>query len=105
MLLHKALAEMAGTFVMIFVGGGAILLSERFPQYFPSFGIAVTFGAIIALMILALGHFSGAHFNPAVTLAFAAAGRFPVSSVPVYWLGQFAGGLAAAGLLLILKKI
>ena len=100
----KALAEMAGTFAMIFVGGSSILLSERYPQIFPSFGIALTFGTVIALLILAAGNLSGAHFNPAVTLAFAAAKRFPVSHIGAYWLSQCAGGLGAAGLLILMRK-
>ena len=96
-LASKAFAEMIGTFAIIFVGGGSILLSERFPHFFPSFGVAFTFGSIITLMILALGHLSGAHFNPAVTLAFAVAKRFPAPQIYVYWLSQCAGGLFAAG--------
>ena len=101
----KALAEMAGTFAVIFVGGGSILLAERYPDFFPSFGVAVAFGLIITLMILSLGHLSGAHFNPAVTLAFAVAKRFPPAQIAVYWLSQCAGGLAAAVLLTALRKI
>lgn len=104
-LLMKALAEMVGTFAIIFVGGSSILLSERYPNLFPSFGIAVTFGSVVALMILAVGHLSGAHFNPAVTLAFAVAKRFPAAQIVVYWLSQCAGGLLAAVLLIGLRKV
>ena len=103
-LAGKALAEMLGTFAIIFVGGGSILLSERWPQFFPSAGIALTFGGIIALMILVLGNVSGAHFNPVVTLAFSVARRFPAAQVILYWFSQCAGGLLAAGLLLLLRK-
>ncbi|OGW85629.1 MAG: hypothetical protein A3C35_01980 [Omnitrophica bacterium RIFCSPHIGHO2_02_FULL_46_11] len=105
MLVGKSLAEMIGTFAVIFVGGSSILLAERFPNIFPSFGVAATFGLMITLMILAFGYLSGAHFNPAVTLAFAVAGRFPASEVLFYWLGQSAGGLFAAGLLIMLRRI
>ena len=104
-LAIKALAEMAGTFAIIFVGGSSILLSEKFPNLFPSFGIAITFGCVVTLMILAVGHLSGAHFNPAVTLAFAVTKRFPAEQVFLYWLSQCTGGLAAAGLLIALKQI
>ncbi len=105
LVMKAALAEMTGTFVIIFVGGGSILISEKFPHLFPSFGIALTFGTIVMLMILAIGHLSGAHFNPAVTLALALLKRFPVSQIPIYWFSQCAGGAAAAGLLTFLKRL
>ena len=105
LLTHKALAEMIGTFTMIFVGGGSIVLSERFPQVFPAFIIPVAWGLTIALMIFAVGHISGAHFNPAVTLAFVAAGRLPASQIFLYWGSQFCGGFMAIALLDVLKKI
>ena len=104
-LAGKALAEVIGTFLVISIGGGSILLLEKYPAFFPSFGVAVTFGTIVALMILAVGQFSGAHFNPAVTLAFAVVKRLPASQVPVYWMSQCVGGLAAAGILILLKKL
>ena len=104
-MLQKALAEMTGTFAMIFVGMGSILLSEKFPQNFPVAGIPIAWGPTIALMILVFGSLSGAHFNPAVTLVFAAAKRLPAAHIPIYWASQFMGGLTAFGLLEILKKI
>lgn len=102
-LFTKAFAEMTGTFAVIFVGGGSILLAER-TQFFPSAGIAITFGLVVTLMILALGGLSGAHFNPAVTLAFAVARDFPRGQVLVYWASQCAGGLLAAALLLFFEN-
>src|SRR3989344_596526 len=93
------LAEMMGTFAIIFVGGSSILLRERFPQLVPAYGVPIAWGLTIALMIAALGHLSGAHFNPAVTLAFAAAKRWPFVQVACYWGSQFCGGLAAIVLL------
>ncbi len=104
-LALKALAEMTGTFAIIFVGGSSILLSEKFPGQFPAAGVAITFGSIVALMILALGVRSGAHFNPAVTLAFAIAHGFPAAQIILYWSSQLAGGLLAACLLLFLKRL
>ncbi len=101
----KVLAEMAGTFAIILIGGGSILLSEKFPNFFPSFGVAVTFGVIITLMILIFGGLSGAHFNPAVTLAFAVTKRIPAGDIPIYFLGQCTGGLLAGIFLVFLKKI
>ncbi len=105
LMVNKALAEMIGTFAIIFVGGGSILISERFPNIFPSFWIAVTFGSIITLMILAFGYLSGAHFNPAVTLAFAVTRRIPAVQVPLYWVSQCVGGLLAALFLILVRKI
>ncbi len=105
MMTQSALAEVIGTFTMIFVGGGSIVLTERYPQVFPVFIIPIAWGATIALMIFAVGRISGAHFNPAVTLAFAVSKRLPVDRVLVYWASQFCGGLAAIALLEALKKL
>ncbi len=105
MLTYKALAEIIGTFSMIFVGGGSILLSERYPNIVPAYLVPITWGLTICLMIFAVGRISGAHFNPAVTLAFAVVKRPPVSQVLVYWGSQFMGALIAIGLLEALKKI
>ncbi len=104
-MMQKVLAEMTGTFTMIFIGVGSILLLEKYPQSFPTFGIPIAWGLTIALMIIVFGHVSGAHFNPAVTVVFAVAKRLPVAYVPIYWASQVAGGLAALGLLEALKKI
>ncbi len=95
---------MIGTFIMISAGGGSILLTEKFPNFFPPVTIALTFGLIITLMIVMLASSSGAHFNPAVTLAFAVTKRIPISQVPMYWASQLAGGFAAAILLMALKR-
>ena len=102
-LAAKAFAETIGTFTMIFVGGGSILLVER--GTIPAFCIPVAWGLVIGLMIVAMGHVSGAHFNPAVTLAFVAAKKLPLSLVPLYWGSQFAGGLIAVGFLGVLQRI
>ncbi len=102
-LISKIFAEMIGTFTMIFVGGGSILLVER--NMIPAVCIPLAWGVVIALMILAMGSISGAHFNPAVTLMFALSKRLPMSLVPVYWGSQCLGGLAAVGLLGALQKI
>ncbi len=98
-LFYKSLAEIAGTFAMIFVGAGSILLSERYPQTVSAHWIPLAWGGTIALMIFAMGRISGAHFNPAVTLAFVAADRFPVNQIPLYWGSQFFGGFMAVSLL------
>ena len=104
-LFHKSLAEFAGTFVIVFAGCGALMLRDRFPNLIPSAVIPLIFGLAVMVMILAVGPISGAHFNPAVTLAFVAAKRFPAALISVYLFSQCAGGLSAAGLLMALRKI
>ena len=105
LLTQKAFAEILGTFTMIFIGGGSMILTERYPQIFPSFIIPIAWGLTIALMIFAVGHISGAHFNPAVTLAFVVAKRLPASQLLFYWGSQFFGGFMAISALGVLKKI
>lgn len=102
LLAHKALAETMGTFTMVFVGGGSIILSEK--HIIPAFCIPIAWGLVICLMIVAVGSVSGAHFNPAVTLAFAIAKRLPPSEVLFYWMSQFMGGAMAVLLLGVLNK-
>lgn len=98
----KVLAEFIGTFGLVFMGCGSIMVSERFPGSIPEFAIPVVFGLVVAAMVYAVGHISGAHFNPAVTLAFAVARHFPAKEVLVYWAAQFIGAFAAMGTLTLL---
>ena len=69
---------------------------------FSPLAIAVVFGLTVAVMIYALGHLSGAHFNPAVTLAFAVTKHFPFGQIGAYWLSQITGAFLAIGLLALL---
>jgi aquaporin NIP len=101
-LFFKALAEMGGTFALIFVGGASIILTER--NILPSICVPIAWGLMVFLMIIAVGHISGAHFNPAVTLAFAVAKRIPVDQIWFYWASQAVGGVAAVNLLRVLGK-
>lgn len=94
-LLSKCLAEGIGTYALVFFGCGSVMMAERFAGSIPPFAIPLIFGAVVATMIYALGHISGAHFNPAVTLAFAITRHFPLRQVFPYWLAQFIGGIAA----------
>jgi MIP family channel proteins len=97
----KALAELIGTFSMVFLGCGSVMVAERFPGTMNHAGVSVVFGLAVAAMIYAVGHISGAHFNPAVTLAFAAARHFPFEEVPAYWAAQITGAVLAIGVLKI----
>lgn len=101
-MLSKLLAEAIGTFAMVFAGCGAIMVAERFPGSLPSAAVPIVFGLVVAAMIYSVGHISGAHFNPAVTLAFALGRHFPARQVVPYWAAQVAGALAASGLLAML---
>lgn len=99
MLLRRALAELIGTFGLVFAGTGAIIINAETGGVIGHVGIGITFGLIIMVMIYAVGHISGAHFNPAVTIAFAAARHFPLSNVPAYIAAQLAGAILASALL------
>lgn len=97
--LQKGLAECIGTFALVFFGCGSIMVSASSLEAIPAYFIPVIFGAVVAVMIYTVGHISGAHFNPAVTLAFAVTRHFPVNQLPSYWLAQFSGAIAAIGAL------
>ncbi len=102
LLWRKVLAEAVGTYGLVTAGCGAIMVNAQ-TGALGHVGIALTFGLIITVMIAATGHISGAHFNPAVTIAFALTRHFPWFQVPFYVGGQLvAAGLAALTLRLIL---
>ena len=94
--LPRALvAEAIGTFALVFAGCGAIMVDHQ-THALGHVGVAISFGLVIMIMIYAVGHISGAHFNPAVTFAFAVSRHFPPARVLAYWAAQLAGALAAA---------
>jgi MIP family channel proteins len=95
---RRLAAEGLGTFALVFFGVGAIMVDANGGDL-GKLGIALAFGLAITTMIYALGHISGAHFNPAVSFAFALGRHFPWQLVGAYWLAQSAGALAAALLL------
>ena len=100
-LWRRAGAECVGAFVLVLAGCGAIVVNER-DGALGQVGMALTFGLAIMVMVAAAGHLSGAHFNPAVTLALALTRHFPWREAPIYWLAQMAGAVAAAGCLRLL---
>lgn len=95
-MLRKFLAEFLGTFALIFAGTGAIVINAESGGAITHLGVALTFGLIVLAMIYTLGDVSGAHMNPAVTVAFAAAGLFPFASILLYSAAQFSGALLAS---------
>jgi MIP family channel proteins len=95
---RKLAAELVGTFALVFAGCGAIMVDAK-TNALGHVGVAISFGLVIMVMIYALGHISGAHFNPAVTLAFALSRHFPWSRALGYWMAQLAGALLAAAIL------
>src|SRR5216684_3347613 len=98
---QKLIAEFLGTFALIFFGAGAVCTD----QYLHStgglglLGIALAHGLAIALMVSSLGHISGGHFNPAVTIGFWVTKRLSTVDTILYWVAQLAGAIAAAFLL------
>ncbi|GHO95097.1 aquaporin [Reticulibacter mediterranei] len=95
-------AEAIGTFGLVFAGCGAIMIDTLSKGQITHVGIGLVFGLIITVMIYSLGHVSGAHFNPAVTLGFVLARHFPLRRLAGYWLAQLLGAALAAGCLRVL---
>jgi MIP family channel proteins len=91
-------AEAIGTFALVFAGCGAIMVNAKTGQL-GHVGVAISFGLVILFGIYAVGHISGAHFNPAVTLAFALTRHFPWRRAGLYWSAQLLGAFTAAALL------
>jgi MIP family channel proteins len=98
-LLRRAAAEGIGVFALVFAGCGAIVAEAEHPGALGAIGIAFVFGLIVMAMVYATGHLSGAHLNPAVTLAFALTRHFPGRETVAYLAAQVAGALVAAALL------
>ncbi|MFN8271016.1 MAG: aquaporin [Chitinophagaceae bacterium] len=94
--MNKYIAELTGTFALVFCGTGAIVIDQQSGGAVTNVGIAITFGFIVMAMIYALGDISGAHMNPAVTIAFSIAKRFPLQQVLPYIASQLAGAILAS---------
>ena len=98
----KLWAEFIGTYCLLFAGTGAIIINDISGGAVTHVGIALTFGLIVFAMIVALGDISGAHLNPAVTLGFFLAGRFPAPAVAPYVASQLSGAVLSSATLLVL---
>jgi MIP family channel proteins len=96
--LRPLVAEAIGTFALVFAGCGAIMVDAKTHEL-GHVGVAIAFGLVIMFGIYAVGHISGAHFNPSVTFAFALSRHFPWPRAVAYWGAQLFGALAAAALL------
>src|SRR5450432_2688336 len=94
--MRKYVAEMIGSFALVFCGTGAIIINQETSGTITHAGIAITFGLIVMAMIYALGDISGAHLNPAVSIAFTLAGRLPVSALAYYIASQVVGAFLAS---------
>jgi aquaporin Z len=99
---HRLIAEFLGTFVIVFAGTGAIVVNEISGGVIGHAGVALTFGLVVAAMIYTFGDTSGAHLNPAVSIGFAIASRFPAKDLFGYITAQMLGALTASGLLKLL---
>ena len=101
----RALAEFIGTFWLVFGGCGSAVLSAAFPNFGIGFlGVALAFGLTVLTLAFAIGHISGCHLNPAVTIGLTAGGRFRTSDVPAYLAAQVTGAIAGAGVLLVIAS-
>ncbi|XP_024969060.1 nodulin-26-like [Cynara cardunculus var. scolymus] len=97
---QKIIAELLGTYILIFAGCGSALVDRD--RSLTILGIAMVWGLCLMALIYSLGHISGAHFNPAVSIAFAASGRLPLLYVPMYVVSQILGSALACLTLKIL---
>lgn len=94
--IQKIIAEIFGTYFLIFAGCGAVTVNQSKNGQITFPGVAIVWGLAVMVMVYAVGHISGAHFNPAVTVAFATCGRFPWKQVPAYAAAQVIGSTAAS---------
>jgi MIP family channel proteins len=93
---REIMAEGIGTFILVFAGTGAVMVDRLSAGGITHLGISIVFGSVVAALIYALGHISGAHFNPSVTLAFWTSGFFPAYKVLPYILAQVLGAVLAS---------
>ena len=98
--MNRLTAEFIGTFWLVFGGCGSAVLAAGFPEVgIGLLGVSLAFGLTVLTMAYAVGHVSGGHFNPAVTLGLALAGRFGWGDLAQYWVAQVVGGICGAAVL------
>lgn len=103
--LNRGFAEAMGTFWLVFGGCGSAIYAAAFPEVgIGLLGVAFAFGLTVLTMAYAIGHISGCHLNPAVTLGLVAGGRFPVKDAPLYIIFQLIGAIFAAFLLYVIAS-
>ena len=101
-IAKRTAAEAIGTFWLVFGGCGSAVIAAGFPEVgIGLLGVSLAFGLTVLTMAYAIGHISGCHLNPAVTLGLWVGGRFPARDMPLYVAGQLVGAISAALLLLI----
>ena len=104
-LTRRLLAELIGTFWLVFGGCGAAVLAAAFPNLGISFlGVALAFGLTVLTMAYAIGHISGCHLNPAVSIGLWAGKRFPARDLGPYIVAQVLGAILGAGVLLLIAS-
>jgi len=104
-LSRRAAAEFIGTFWLVFGGCGAAVMDAAFPGLGIGFaGVALAFGLTVLTMAYAIGHISGCHLNPAVSVGLAVAKRFPASEVPAYIVAQVLGGIVGSAVLYVIAS-
>jgi len=102
-MFRKLSAEAFGTFWLVFGGCGSALIAAAFPEVGIGFvGVSLAFGLTVLTMAYAVGGISGGHFNPAVSLGLAVAGRFEYRELIPYWIAQLVGGIVAAAVLYLI---
>lgn len=94
--MRKYIAELIGTFALVFCGAGAIVINQESGGVVTHVGVAITFGLIVMSMIYAFGNTSGAHINPAVSIAFTVAGKFSIKELMPYIISQMIGAVLAS---------
>ncbi len=104
-MLKKLIAEFIGTAWLVFGGCGAAVLAAGFPGLGIGFvGVSLAFGLTVLTMAYAIGHISGCHLNPAVTVGLWAGGRFPAKEIPGYVIAQVLGAVAGAAILYVIAS-
>ncbi|KAL1328796.1 hypothetical protein HN51_038578 [Arachis hypogaea] len=97
LLFQKMVAELVGTYFLIFTGCAAIAVNNDYGKQITLLGIATVWGLVVMVIVYSVGHVSGAHLNPAVTIAFASITKFPLTQVPAYIAAELLGAILASG--------